>query len=68
MRTSLLNLNDCLKGTFRTLPRFLTLLPLVNIVNAFSQFGIKPMKRVEREQLVKVSVIYDGELDNFNGH
>jgi len=45
---------------------FLTLLPLVNMVSAFSQFGIKPTKQVEREQLVRVSVIYDRELDNFN--
>ena len=57
-----------LTGALQILPMFLTLLPLVNMVSAFSQFGIKPTKQVEREQLVKVSVIYDRELDNLNGH
>ncbi|KAJ7602559.1 hypothetical protein DFH06DRAFT_1488646 [Mycena polygramma] len=39
------------------LPMFLTVLPLINMVNAFSEFGIKPTRQVYKQ--AKVSVIYD---------
>jgi len=46
---------------------FLILLPLVNMISAFGQFGIKPTKQVQRMELVKVSVIYDREFGAFPG-
>ncbi|KAJ7440309.1 hypothetical protein B0H11DRAFT_546261 [Mycena galericulata] len=43
------------------LPMFLTLLPLINMISAFNQFGIKPTKLVLKE--VWVSVINDNDHD-----
>ncbi|KAJ7055868.1 hypothetical protein C8F01DRAFT_1157952 [Mycena amicta] len=45
------------------LPMFLTLLPFINMVNAFNQFGVKPTKQVARQMIVKVSVIWDVAFD-----
>jgi len=46
---------------------FLTLLPLVNMISAFGEFGIKPTKQIQRRELVNVSVIYDREFAAFPG-
>ncbi|KAJ6554324.1 hypothetical protein B0H19DRAFT_1153163 [Mycena capillaripes] len=43
------------------LPMFLAILPLINMVNAFNQFGIKPTRQVYQQ--AKVSVIYDVGFD-----
>jgi hypothetical protein len=41
---------------------FLIVLPLVNLISALNEFGIKPTKRVDR--MVKVSVINDNEFES----
>ncbi|KAJ6591017.1 hypothetical protein DFH09DRAFT_1073782 [Mycena vulgaris] len=43
------------------LPMFLTLLPLIQMISTFNQFGIKPKKRVDKT--AKLSVINDNEYD-----
>ncbi|KAF7333036.1 hypothetical protein MVEN_02410000 [Mycena venus] len=43
------------------LPMFLTLLPLINMISAFNQFGIKPTTRVMKA--VEVSVINDNDFE-----
>ncbi|KAJ7108927.1 hypothetical protein C8R43DRAFT_1139856 [Mycena crocata] len=45
----------------KILPVFLTLLPFINMISAFSQFGIKPTKRVYQQ--AQVSVVYDVGFD-----
>ncbi|KAF7366131.1 hypothetical protein MVEN_00489900 [Mycena venus] len=44
------------------LPMFLALLPLINMISAFNEFGIKPTKRVY--QPVEVSVINDNDFES----
>jgi hypothetical protein len=66
VRTTLPDLQDHLERLLQILPMFLILLPLVNMISAFSQFGIKPTKQIQREQLVKICIIYDREFDNLN--
>lgn len=43
--------------SLKILPMFLTLLPLINMINAFKRFGIKPTAQVYQQ--TKVAVIYD---------
>ncbi|KAJ6508096.1 hypothetical protein DFH09DRAFT_1199344 [Mycena vulgaris] len=43
------------------LPLFLAFLPLINMINTFNRFGLKPTRLEYRE--VKVSVIYDAGFD-----
>ncbi|KAJ7823405.1 hypothetical protein B0H14DRAFT_2597902 [Mycena olivaceomarginata] len=44
------------------LPMFLIVLPLVNLISALNEFGIKPTKHVDR--MVKVSMINDNEFES----
>ncbi|KAJ7171474.1 hypothetical protein C8R46DRAFT_1088514 [Mycena filopes] len=44
------------------LPLFLTLLPFINMVNTFYEFGLRPIKQVYQQ--AKVSVIYDRDFED----
>ncbi|KAJ7467201.1 hypothetical protein FB451DRAFT_1402032 [Mycena latifolia] len=43
------------------LPLFLTFLPMIGTINAFTQFGLKPTRQIYQQ--VKVSVIYDAGFE-----